>query len=379
MRLLTAGDSHGEVLVGIIEGFPAGYKVSIRDIARDLRRRRQSYGRSARQKLEGDAFRIVSGMWKGRTTGAPLAILIENRGRTVAGKKGGALGNVPRPGHADFPGALKYNLDEVPPIAERASARGTALRVAAGSLAAGLLAHFGVETLAHVISIGGVDAEPDRRSFDALKRRVARSPLYCGDKTAADRMIDVIKQAKKDGHSLGGAVEVIVTGVVPGLGTHAELDGKLDARLAGAMMGIQSVKAVEIGEGLTTYRRRGHESHDALYLERARVRRKTNFAGGIEGSMTNGEDVVMRLFAKPLPTSLQRLPSVNMRTLKPARSPFVRSDVCVLPALGVIAEAAAAWEILVAMREKFGGDSVEEMKRNYDAYVAHIAKRGVRR
>lgn len=376
MRFSTAGDSHGEALVGIIEGFPAGHKISIRDIERDLRRRRQSYGRSARQKLEGDAVRIVSGVWKGRTTGAPLALLIENRGRTVAGKKGGALGTVPRPGHADLPGALKYAFDEVPPIAERASARGTALRVAAGSLAAGVLAHFAVDALAHVISIGGIDAQPDRGSFDGLKRRVARSPLYCGDKAAADRMIDVIKQAKKDGHSLGGTVEVIVTGVVPGLGTHADLDGKLDARLAGAMMGIQSVKAVEIGEGLATYRRKGHESHDALYLERGRVRRKTNFAGGIEGSMTNGEDIVMRLFAKPLPTSLERLPSFDMRTMKATRSPFVRSDVCVLPALGVIAEAVAAWEILVAMRHKFGGDSIGEMKTNYDAYVAAIAKRG---
>jgi chorismate synthase len=343
MKYLTAGDSHGEYLVGIVEGFPAGCKVSIKDIERDLRRRRQSYGRSARQKIEGDAVKIVSGMWKGRTTGAPMAILIENLGRTVAGKKGGALGTVPRPGHADLPGALKYGLNEVPPIAERASARGTAMRVAIGSLAAGVLRVFGVESLAHVTTIADIDADPDRTSFDALKRRVAKSPLYCGDKKAESRMIDAIKKAKKDGDSLGGVVEVIIRGVVTGIGTHADLDRKLDSRLGGAMMGIQSVKAVEIGDGLTTFRQKGFESHDALYLERGAIKRKTNYAGGVEGSMSNGEDIVMRLYAKPIPTSLKRLPSFDMRKMTATKSPFVRSDVCVLPALGVIAQAGKSW------------------------------------
>jgi chorismate synthase len=191
-------------------------------------------------------------------------------------------------------------------------------------------------------------------------------------------MIDVIKRAKKDGNSLGGVVEVIVRGVVPGIGSHANLNEKLDSRLGGAMMGIQSVKAVEIGDGLTTFRQKGFESHDALYLERGAIRRKTNYAGGIEGSMSNGEDIIMRLYAKPIPTSLKRLPSFDIRRMKAAQSPFVRSDVCVLPALGVIAEAVASWEIFAAMREKFGGDNISEMKTNYDAYVALLSRRGVR-
>lgn len=378
MRFLTAGDSHGEYLVGIVEGFPAGYRVSIRDMERDLVRRRQSYGRSARQKIESDKVKVVSGVWKGKTTGAPIAILIENIGRTVSGKPGGALGRVPRPGHADLPGCLKYGFDEVPPIAERASARGTAMRVAIGTLAKGLLKEFSVEVLGHVTAIGGVDARVNRSSFQNLKRRVARSPLYCADKKATDKMIDVIRQAKKDGNSLGGTVEVIVTGLIPGLGTHVEADRKLDARLAGSMMSIQSVKAVEIGDGLKTYTQKGYESQDAIYFEKGRVRRKTNYAGGIEGSMTNGEDIVIRLYAKPLPTSLKRLPSFDMKKKKPAISPFVRSDVCVLPPLGVIAEGVAAWEILVAFAEKFGGDSVDQMKTNYKSYTSALRKRGIR-
>ncbi|MCZ6767447.1 MAG: chorismate synthase [bacterium] len=378
MRFLTAGDSHGEYLVGIIEGFPAGHRISIADIRRDLQRRRQSYGRSARQKIETDSVQIVSGLWKGKTTGAPLAILIQNLGRTVSGKPGGALGTVPRPGHADLPGALKYGLREVPPVSERASARSTALRVAIGSVAKSLLEDFSIDMLGHVTSIGGIDAQKGSRSIKTLRRKVARSPVYCGDKQAADRMIEVIREAKKSGDSLGGAIEVIATGVVPGLGTHVEWDRKLDGRLAGAMMSIQSVKAVEIGEGLECSRKKGFESHDAMYLDGGHVRRDTNHAGGIEGSMTNGEDIVVTLYAKPIPTSLKRLPSFNMKTLKPTKSPFVRSDVCVLPPLAVIAEAVMAWELLVAMTEKFGCDSVDEMTANYRSYVKQLRKRGMR-
>jgi len=378
MRYLTAGDSHGEYLVGIIEGFPAGHRPAIKDIERDLLRRRAAYGRSARQKIETDSVQIASGLWRGRTTGAPLAVLIQNLGRKVAGKPGGALGTVPRPGHADLPGALKYGLFEVPPVAERASARSTAMRVAVGAIAKGLLKRFGIDFLGHVVSIGGVDATRERGSFASLKRRVARSPLYCGDKKAGDAMIDCIRRAKKSGDSLGGAVEVVATGVVPGLGTHVESDRKLDARLTGAMASIQSVKAVEIGDGLETYRRRGFEAHDALHMDKGRIRRKTNYAGGIEGSMTNGEDIVLRLYAKPIPTSVKRLPSFDMRSGRKALSPFVRSDVSVMPALAVIAEAVLAWELLVVFAEKFGGDSVAEIRSNYDAYVKTLASRGWR-
>jgi chorismate synthase len=377
MRCLTAGDSHGECLVGIVEGFPAGHRVAVRDIERDLDRRRTSYGRSARQKLEHDSVRIVSGIWKGRSTGAPIAILVENRGRTVAGKAGGALSSIPRPGHADFAGAMKYGFDEVPPVAERASARGTALRVAIGALAKSVLALFSIDTLGHVIAIGDVDVARSPKSFAGLKRAVLRSPLFCGDPQAGDRMAGAIRTAKKKGNSLGGAVEVIVTGVPPGLGSYADPDRRLDARLAGAMMSIQSVKAVEIGDGLKTYRRTGYESQDAIHMEKSRIVRRTNHAGGIEGGVTNGEDIVIRLYGKPLPTSLRRLPSYNMKTRKPALAPFVRSDACVMPALSVIGEAVVAWEILVALTEKFGGDTVDEMKKSYRRYTSLLAKRGL--
>ena len=378
MRLLTAGDSHGEYLAGIVEGFPAGCQVSIAKIERDLRRRRKSYGRSARQKIESDSVKIVSGLWRGKSTGAPIAILIQNLGRTVSGKPGGALRSVPRPGHADLAGCLKYGFDEVPPIAERASARDTAMRVAVGALAKMALTHFSVEVLGHVLSIGGVDSDRSAGSFTNLKRRVARSPIYCGDKKAADKMIEVIRRAKHLGDSLGGAVEVIITGIVPGLGSHVAWDRKLDARLAGAMMGIQSVKAIEIGDGLTTFNRKGFESHDAIHISKGRISRSTNRAGGIEGGMTNGEDIVVRLFAKPIPTFFRRLPSFDMRNMTPSVSPFVRSDVCVIPPLSVIAEAVAAWEILEAMTEKFGGDSLDEMTANFRSFAAGIKRRGVR-
>lgn len=377
MRYLTAGDSHGEYLLGIVEGFPAGHRISIRDIEHDLRRRRQAYGRSARQKIESDGVEIVSGLWKGRSTGAPIGILIRNLGRTVSGKPGGALSSVPRPGHADLPGCIKYGFDEVPPISERASARATVLRVAVGALARGVLKKLSIETLGHVTSIGGVETTIGTSSLQSLKRRAARSPLYCADKKVSDKMIQVIREAKKQGDSLGGSVEVIATGAPPGLGSHVEIDRKLDARLAAAMMSIQSVKAVEIGDGLTTYKKKGFESHDAIHLERGRVRRKTNYAGGIEGSMTNGANIVLRVFAKPIPTSLKRLPSFDMKSGRPSVAPFVRSDVCVLPALAVIAEAVLAWELLVAMSEKFGGDSVDEMVGSLDRFREALEKRGL--
>ncbi len=378
MRFLTAGDSHGEQLIGIIEGFPAGHRVSLRDIEQDLTRRRKSYGRSARQKIETDRFEILSGLWRGRTTGAPLAFSIRNLGLVVSGHPGGALGTVPRPGHADLAGCLKYGFYEVPPVSERASARSTAMRVAIGSLAKSVLREFRIDVLGHVTSIGGVDVERSSMSLARLKPRVFRSPVFCGDAKAAERMTQTIRRAKKEGHSLGGAVEVIACRVVPGLGSHADWDRRLDARLSGALMSIQSVKAIEVGDGLETYRKRGSESHDEVRFEGGRITRSTNRAGGIEGGMSNGEDIVVRLYAKPLPTSFKRLNSVDMKSLKVSLSPFVRADACVIPALSVIAEAVTAWEILRAFVEKFGGDSLEDMRSSYDAYVSRIGKRGVR-
>ncbi len=375
IRFLTAGDSHGENLVGIIEGLPSGVLVSVRDIQRDLLRRRKSYGRSSRQILERDEVHVTSGLWKGRTTGAPLTIVLPNRARVVQGKKGGALGTVPRPGHADFPGVMKYGLSEIPPVSERASARSTALRVAIGAVATMFLRHLGIEAIAHVTSIGNASAEPSTLAPDQIRRRAGRSPVFCSDAASSKRMIEEIKTAKTEGNSLGGSVEVIVTGMFPGMGSYVESDRKLDARLAGAMMSIQSVKAVEIGDGLDSARALGVDAHDAMSVRRGRIVRPTNHAGGIEGGMTNGENVVVRLYAKPIPTAQRRSRTFDLTTLEDTDSPYVRSDVCVIPALSVIAEAVAAWEILHAAIEKLGGDSIDETASSLDRYLKNVSRR----
>jgi chorismate synthase len=229
IRFLTAGDSHGEVLVGIIEGLPAGVRVTVKDIQKDMARRRMPLGRSSRQSVEPDAVSVVSGLWKGHTTGAPVALLIANRGLTVKGKKGGAMGTVLRPGHADLAGCLKYGLDEIPPVSERASARSTAMRVAIGSVAKILLKQFSIDAIGHVLSVGKVAASPVAVSPESIKIRAGRSPVYCADAAASKRMIEEIKAAQSEGNSLGGSVEVVVTGVVPGLGSHVEWDRRLDA------------------------------------------------------------------------------------------------------------------------------------------------------
>ncbi len=375
VRFLSAGDSHGEALAGIVEGIPAGVRITIKDIQKELMRRRKSYGRSSRQMVEQDEVSVISGLWNGRTTGAPLAIVIPNRARVVQGKRGGALGTVPRPGHADLNGMLKYGLDEIPPVSERASARSTAMRVAIGAIAKAVLKHASIETIAHVVAIGDVTAPGSELSPDAIRRRAARSPVFCADAAATKQMIAEIQKAKTEGNSLGGTVETIVTGAPPGLGSHVMWDRKLDARLAAAMMSIQSVKAVEIGDGAASARRRGVDAHDAMSVSGGRVVRTTNHAGGIEGGMTNGEDIVVRVHAKPIPTAQRRAKTFNMKTLKDSDSPYVRSDVCVTPALSVIAEAVAAWEILAAFLDKFGGDTIEECVAAHVRYRKQLRKR----
>ncbi len=374
LRFLTAGDSHGDSLIGIIEGLPAGIRLSPREIRRDLLRRSRVYGRGARQKVEGDHVEILSGLWKGRTTGAPVALRIPNRGRTG----GGGLSTAPRPGHADLAGCLKYGLLEVPPVSERASARGTAMRTAVGAVARAVLNPLSVVLVSHVRSIGEVDADPGRVPIEHIRRRADRSPVRSADGRAARRMMEAIRTAEQGGYSLGGSAEVIAAGVPPGLGSHVEWDRKLDARLAGALMSIPSVKVVEIGDGLETHRWPGPEAQDVITVERGHIRRPTNFAGGIEGGISNGREIVVRVYAKPIPTSRKTLPTVNLRTLKSRRSPYVRSDVCVVPAIAVIAEAVTAWELLGAFLEKFGGDHIDETVRNLRGYTAALAKRNRR-
>ncbi len=375
IRFLTAGDSHGEALVGIVEGLPAGLALDVRVIQRELARRRMSYGRSSRQKIEQDEVALHGGVWNGKTTGAPISIVLPNRARTVQGKEGGGLETVPRPGHADFAGMMKYGADEVPPVSERASARSTAMRVAVGAIAKAYLSRLGVETIGHVQSIGSVDAPPSRRSAKEIRKRAAASPVYCADAGASKRMVSEIQRGRSEGNSLGGSVEVIATGLFPGLGSHVEWDRKLDARLAGAMMSIQSVKAVEIGDGLSTFRARGVDAHDAMRVSKGRVVRPSNHAGGIEGGMTNGEDIVVRIYSKPIPTAPRRAATFDFATLDPTESPYVRSDICVVPVLAVIAEAVAAWEILGAMMDKLGGDTIDDTVAARKRVLANQARR----
>jgi chorismate synthase len=375
IRFLTAGDSHGEALAGIVEGIPAGVALDERVIVRELTRRRVVYGRSSRQKIEEDVVTIAGGVWKGRTTGAPIAIILPNLARTVQGKTGGAMGTVPRPGHADFAGVMKYGFDEIPPVSERASARSTAMRVAIGAVAKACLDALGIRAFAHVISIGDVAATPQSLSRAEQRKRAEASPVNCAHAASGRRMVTEIQRAKSEGNSLGGSVEVVVTGLFPGIGSHVEWDRRLDGRLVGAMMSIHSVKAVEVGDGLATYRARGIDAHDEMSLRGGRVVRRTNHAGGIEGGMTNGEDIVLRIFAKPIPTAARRAMTFDLATLEATESPYVRSDICVIPALAVIAEAVAAWEILYAALDKLGGDHIDDTIAARDRVVANIASR----
>lgn len=375
IRFLTAGDSHGAALLGIVEGIPAGVALDEAVIARELMRRRAAYGRSSRQKIEEDVVHITGGVWNGFTTGAPIGITIPNLARTMQGRTGGGMGTVPRPGHADFAGVMKYSLDDIPPVSERASARSTAMRVAIGAVAKACLEAMGIESIAHVISIGDVTVARTKLSPLEVRRRSAQSPVYCAHAAASKRMVTAIQRAKSEGNSLGGSVEVMVTGLFPGIGSHVEWDRRLDGRLAGAMMSIHSVKAVEVGDGFSTHRAHGVDAHDAMSLQAGRVVRTSNHAGGIEGGMTNGEDIVMRVYAKPIPTAARRAMTFDFATLEATESPYVRSDTCVIPALAVIAEAVAAWEILTATIEKLGGDHIADTVAARDRVVAGIARR----
>jgi chorismate synthase len=270
---------------------------------------------------------------------------------------------------------MKYGFDEIPPVSERASARSTALRVAIGAVAKACLDALGIRSFAHVISIGDISAPPQTLSRAEQRKRADASPVYCAHPASGRRMVTEIQRAKSEGNSLGGSVEVVVTGLFPGIGSHVEWDRRLDGRLAGAMMSIHSVKAVEVGDGLATYRSRGIDAHDEMSLRAGRVVRRTNHAGGIEGGMTNGEDIVLRIFAKPIPTAARRAMTFDLVTLEASESPYVRSDICVIPALAVIAEAVAAWEVLHAVLEKLGGDHIDDTVAARDRVVARIERR----
>jgi chorismate synthase len=395
LRFSTAGESHGKALVIIVEGLPAGLPVSAELVNQQLVRRMQGYGRGARMKIEQDRIEWLAGVRAGETIGSPVAMLLPNldwvNWEDVMAAEG-TPGDLrrrrvtrPRPGHADLVGVLKYDRVDARDILERASARETAARVAAGALARGLLAEFGVEIGSHVVSLGGIAVPPPSSLLPAPLNEVAdRSEVRVLDATAEKAIIARIDEAKKAGDTLGGEVEVVARGVVLGLGSHASWDRKLDGRLAGMLMSIPAVKGVEIGIGFEAARRPGSRVHDAIEADAAGApvpgpkggfRRQSNNAGGLEGGMTTGEPLVVRVAMKPISTLMSPLKTVDLSTGQSANAQSERSDVTAVPAMGVIAEALVALVLADAMLEKFGGDSLSELRRNYDGYVAGLGRR----
>ena len=355
--------------------------VNVDQINHELWRRQQGYGRGGRMKIEQDRVEILSGVRHGLTLGSPLALMIENKdwanwnevmavGATEIAPEKSRRVKRPRPGHADLAGGLKYDVRDLRNVLERASARETTARVACGALAKQLLGDFGVEIRSHVIQLGGMPEKPLELTFDQIAAIPEDAPLHCADTEIQQRMIDLIDQTKRDGDTLGGIFEVVARGVIPGLGSHTSWDAKLDGRLAQAIMSIHAVKAVAIGAGVEASSLPGSEVHDEIaYNEETKeFIRATNRAGGLEGGVTNGEELRMRGHVKPISTLRRALRSVDIDTKQEERAAFERSDITVVPAAGVIGEAMVALVLAAAMREKFGGDSLGEMRRNFDGY-----------
>lgn len=396
LRWTTAGESHGQALVALVEGMPSGVPVLKEEIAHQLARRRLGYGRGARMKFEADELTLLTGVVHGSSIGSPVAIQISNTewpkwttimsaepvdasdpevAKELSSGRGASLTR-PRPGHADFAGMIKYGFDSARPVLERSSARETAARVAAGAVARSYLREvLGVEVFSHVVSIGeSVPYAGESPSFADIEA-IDASPVRAFNKDAEADMVACIEAAKKSGDTLGGIVEVIVDGLPIGLGSHISGERRLDAQLAGALMGIQSVKGVEIGDGFEEARRRGSQAHDEIERTEDGVRRLTNRAGGIEGGMTNGEQLRVRAAMKPISTVPRALKTVDMSTGDAATGIHQRSDVCAVPAGGVVAEAMVALVLAQAVSEKFGGDTIDEVKRNVESYKEYVAQR----
>ncbi|HEV7395130.1 MAG TPA: chorismate synthase [Pyrinomonadaceae bacterium] len=381
LRFTTAGESHGRALIAIIEGLPAGMPVDLDQINVELKRRQWGYGRGGRMKIERDTVEIMSGVRHGLTLGSPLALLIENKDwpnwtdvmaatpTDVEPEKSRRVKR-PRPGHADLPGGLKYNVRDLRNILERASARETTARVACGALAKQLVAHFGAEIRSHVIQLGGIPDQPLELSWHEIAGISEEAPLRCGDSSAQQLMVELIDKSREAGDTVGGIFEVVARGFVPGLGSHTSWDLKLDGLLAQAVMSIPAVKAVAIGAGAEASALPGSEVHDeiAYNAETKDFIRATNRAGGLEGGVTNGEEIRIRGHLKPLSTLRKPLRSVDIDTKLEESAAFERSDITAVPAAGVIGEAMTALVMAWAMREKFGGDSLGEMMRNFEGY-----------
>ena len=419
LRYITAGESHGRALTGIIEGIPSGISLSKKDIDRDLKRRQGGYGRGGRMKLESDHAEIMSGVRWGKTIGSPISILIENKDwanwKEVMSsdnpptppftkvipphpplEKGGGGGFVtrPRPGHADLSGAIKYDTHDIRNILERSSARETAMRVALGATAKKFLSEFDIKIGSYVVQIGKIKFRVSNFEFRvsekllSLFKKAEKSSVRCPDEETSEKMIALIEKAIKEGNSLGGIFEIFVTGAPVGLGSHVQWDRRLDGRLAHALMSIQAIKGIEVGLGFEMGRRFGSEVMDEIFYSpplspsppegEGRVGghpgfyRKTNYAGGIEGGITNGMPIILRAVMKPIPTLRKPLRSIDISTKEPVEAAYERSDVCAAPAAGVIGEAMVALTIADAFLEKFGGDSLAETRRNYDSYISYI-------
>lgn len=380
LRYLTAGESHGKALTAIVEGMPSGLKITEEKINEQLARRQKGYGRGGRMKIERDKVEILSGVRLGETLGSPITLQIKNKDwenwqeimRYEPGKiPEDKLVLKPRPGHADLPGFIKYNHSDVRNILERASARETAMRVAVGAVSRIFLAEFGIRLASRVTAIAEVKAENDKElPLEEINRLTEQSEVRCLDPEAEKLMIERIKKAQQEGDSLGGVFEVLVDGLPVGLGSYVHWDRRLDASLAEAVMSIQAIKGVEIGQGFTAAASNGSEVHDQLYFAPEKgVYRLTNNAGGLEGGMTNGERLVVRAAMKPIPTLYQPLASFDLRTKEKYFASIERSDVCAVPAAAVVGEAMVASVLAQAVLQKFGGDSLGEIKDNYQRYI----------
>ncbi len=392
LRFTTAGESHGPALVSVLEGVPAGLELRAEHVDAELARRQQGYGRGRRMQIERDAIEFLSGVRAGETIGSPIAMLVRNRDwenwREIMDPAPRAEDPAPRrravtrprPGHADLTGLLKFDRDDARDILERASARETTARVAAGAVCKRLLGAFGVRVGSHLVHLGGVDARAPEPLPEALNEAADLSPLRTLDPEAERQMIARIDAAKRAGNTLGGICEVVAHGIPVGLGSHVSWDVKLDGRIGAAILSIPAVKGVEIGIGFEAARRSGSEVHDEIEAAPGRplsgnVRRRSNRAGGLEGGITTGEPLVVRVAMKPISTLMRPLDTVDLATGEAAQAVAERSDVTAVPAMGVIAEAMLAYVLAQALLEKFGGDSLAETRRNYDGYVSHVAAR----
>lgn len=372
LRFLTSGESHGKCLVAILEGMVAGVHVKQEEINYELARRQEGYGRGGRMTLEKDEAEILSGVRHHQTLGGPIALLIPNKDFKINELP---VVKKPRPGHADLVGVLKYGRQDVRDILERASARETTSRVAVGAICKIFLKEFGVDILSHVVSIGGVQADTSGLSFDAIKKASVHSPMHCADKAVTKKMMARVDEARERKDTIGGVFEVVAKGVPVGLGSFVHYDRRLNARLCAAVMSIQAVKGVEIGLGFKGSELLGKESHDEIFYEKKKgFYRKTNRAGGFEGGVTNGENIVLRAATKPYATLMSPLQSVNIQSKQKELATVERSDITAVPACGVIGEAMVAFELANSVLEKFGGDSLVETKRNYHAYLKQVSE-----